>query len=86
MSPASRHSSSPRQHRLAAALLLAVALPASALYKVVGPDGKVTYTDRPPPAAATGLPSRVTPMAPAAAPPAAALALPTELRDRKSVV
>jgi len=29
------------------ALLLAT-LPAHALYKVVGPDGKVTYTDRPP--------------------------------------
>ena len=82
MSLASRHSSSRRQRRLAAAaLLLASALPASALYKVVGPDGKVTYTDRPPPAAATGLPSRVTPMAPAAAPPATAAALPTELRQ-----
>ncbi len=32
-----------------AALLFA--LPAHALYKVVGPDGKVTYTDRPPIAA-----------------------------------
>jgi glutaredoxin len=32
---------------LAGALLLA-ASPAMALYKVVGPDGKVTYTDRPP--------------------------------------
>ena len=64
----------------AAAVLLAAALPASAQYKVVGPDGKVTYTDRPP---VTGTPaaSRVTPMAPAAAPPAAATALPTELRQ-----
>ncbi len=33
---------------LAAALLLA-APSAHALFKVVGPDGKVTYTDRPPP-------------------------------------
>ena len=34
---------------LAAAPLAAlVAFPAQALYKVVGPDGKVTYTDRPP--------------------------------------
>ena len=32
---------------LAASLVLAAA-PALALYKVVGPDGKVTYTDRPP--------------------------------------
>lgn len=31
-----------------AALLLSAAMPAMALYKVVGPDGKVTYTDRPP--------------------------------------
>lgn len=30
------------------ALSLAAASPAWALYKVVGPDGKVTYTDRPP--------------------------------------
>jgi glutaredoxin len=29
-------------------VLLVAALPAHALYKVVGPDGKVTYTDRPP--------------------------------------
>ena len=33
---------------LAAAALLAASLPASALFKVVGPDGRVTYTDRPP--------------------------------------
>lgn len=29
-------------------LLALASLPAQALYKVVGPDGKVTYTDRPP--------------------------------------
>lgn len=37
---------------LAAPILLAglfAALPAHALYKVVGPDGKITYTDRPAP-------------------------------------
>jgi glutaredoxin len=34
---------------LAAACL--AALPAWAQYKVVGPDGRITYTDRPPPAA-----------------------------------
>jgi glutaredoxin len=33
---------------LAAAFALACASPAWALYKVVGPDGKVTYTDRAP--------------------------------------
>jgi glutaredoxin len=38
--------------RLMPALVLACfALPGHALYKVVGPDGTVTYTDRPPPAA-----------------------------------
>jgi glutaredoxin len=31
-----------------AAALACVALPATALYKVVGPDGRITYTDRPP--------------------------------------
>ncbi len=38
-------------HVLAAAVAAAslfAALPAHALYKVVGPDGKVTYTDQPP--------------------------------------
>ena len=71
----------------AAVLLLAAALPASALYKVVGPDGKVTYTDRPPPATAAA-PSRVTPLAPTpaagSAPPASDTALqnlPAELRQ-----
>lgn len=33
---------------LATVATLCSALPAHALYKVVGPDGKVTYTDRPP--------------------------------------
>jgi glutaredoxin len=45
------HPSSPlggvRRTLLAAALTLG-ALPVQALYKVVGPDGRVTYTDRPP--------------------------------------
>jgi hypothetical protein len=43
---------------LALALLLCAA-PASALYKVVQPDGTVTYTDRPP---TDDQPSRVTPL------------------------
>jgi glutaredoxin len=34
---------------VALATLLLSALPAHALFKVVGPDGKVTYSDRPPP-------------------------------------
>ncbi len=33
---------------LLSALLLGLAMPAAALYKVVGPDGSITYTDRPP--------------------------------------
>lgn len=38
-----------RPHRIAlVAALLAAAAPAWALYKVIGPDGSVTYTDRPP--------------------------------------
>lgn len=32
------------------ALMVLVCLPLQAQYKVVGPDGRVTYTDRPPPA------------------------------------
>ena len=39
--------------RAAPLAALLVGLPCHALYKVVGPDGRVTYTDRPP-AAATG--------------------------------
>lgn len=40
------------------ALLLAAGLPAAAQYKVVGPDGKVTYTDRPP----TGAENKISPL------------------------
>ncbi|AKJ29866.1 DUF4124 domain-containing protein [Caldimonas brevitalea] len=62
------------------ALLLccwAAALPAHALYKVVGPDGKVTYTDRPPTEV-----SRVQPLTSSGAPAAGggASALPFELQ------
>ena len=41
-----------------AAAVAGLALPAAAQYKVVGPDGRVTYTDRPPADAA----ARVTPL------------------------
>ena len=34
---------------MAVATLLLSALPAHALFKVVGPDGKITYSDRAPP-------------------------------------
>lgn len=61
-----------------AATLAGLALPALAQYRVVGPDGRVTYTDRPP----TDASSRVTPMqrAPLNEQPAAPDALPPELR------
>lgn len=60
------------------AVALLLALPALAQYKVVGPDGRVTYTDRPPADAS----ARVTQIgARAAAPaPAAGPALPAELQ------
>lgn len=61
-------------------LLAASAGPAWALYKVIGPDGRVTYTDRPP----ADLSSKVTPLgrdglAPPPTGPEAAL--PAELRQ-----
>ncbi|MBX3601053.1 MAG: glutaredoxin family protein [Rubrivivax sp.] len=62
---------------LGAALLVLGALPASALYKVVQPDGSVTYTDRPP---ATGN-ARVTPLGRNLEPVAAEPAMPLELRQ-----
>lgn len=69
-------------HRSApvAALLIALtlALPAAAQYKVVGPDGSITYTDRPVPPAAGGQVQamrRATPSGAANGP-----ALPTELQ------
>lgn len=60
-----------------AALLVLTALPASALYKVVQPDGSVTYTDRPP---ATGN-ARVTPLGRNLEPAAPEPTLPLELRQ-----
>lgn len=61
--------------------LVVLAAPAAAQFKVIGPDGRVTYTDRP---SASGgdrvMPlSRVVAAAPATAEPAAAL--PIELRQ-----
>ena len=67
------------RHAIGLLALLCAALPAQALYKVVGPDGRVTYTDRPP---AGTQPQQVTPMAPGArGGQSAAAALPTELRQ-----
>lgn len=61
---------------LAGWTLLLAALPASALYKVVGPDGKVSYTDRPP----LGLENKVQPINGAQQPVTTGVALPLELR------
>lgn len=59
-------------------LLLMGALPAVAQYKVVQPDGSVTYTDRPP---VDNQPARVTPLSRSGAPRAAESGLPLELRQ-----
>lgn len=74
----------PTTLRLLAATALALsALPAAALYKVVQPDGSVTYTDRPP----VDANARITPLnrsGAATVPPVASPAappLPAELRQ-----
>ena len=66
---------------LAALLLLLLLLvgTASAQYKVVGPDGRITYTDRPPAAAATRLPGTARAAGAAAEPVSADL--PFDLRQ-----
>ena len=64
----------------AAAALTLLAIPAWAQYKVVGPDGSVTYTDRPP----AGANVRITPIgrnAPPAPTDAGPQGLPIELRQ-----
>lgn len=58
---------------------LLTALPSFALYKVVGPDGKVTYTDRPPATQATSA-GKVQPLSSSGV-PVADDALPFELRQ-----
>ena len=64
-----------------AALALAIlALPSHALFKVVAPDGTVTYTDRPP-APSVGRPTPLGKQAPAADASAALANLPLELRQ-----
>ena len=69
-----------------AGVLLATSLPALALYKVIGPDGSVTYTDRPPVSAT----ARVSTMGRSGAVSAEAVgasveaALPFELRQATS--
>ena len=64
--------------RIAPLAMLLVALPSLAQYKVIGPDGKVTYTDRQP----TPGQGKVTPIAGRAAAVATGdAALPLELRQ-----
>ena len=48
MRPEAAFQSSAWRQALIAVALAGLALPAAALYKVVGPDGRITYTDRPP--------------------------------------
>jgi glutaredoxin len=63
-------------------LLALAALPAHAVYKVIGPDGKVTYTDTPPPA---GSENKVKPLSVSSGGGAPSLAgLPVELRQAVS--
>jgi glutaredoxin len=72
----------PRLPLLRAALCAAACLaagPSFALYKVVGPDGRITYTDRPPSASQ----GRVSPLGGRAAAEAEP-ALPAELREAAS--
>jgi glutaredoxin len=64
-----------------AALALAIfALPSHALFKVVAPDGTVTYTDRPP-APSAGRPTPLGKEAPTTDASAALASLPLELRQ-----
>jgi glutaredoxin len=64
----------------AALVLAVVALPSQALFKVVAPDGTVTYTDRPP-AASVGKPVPLGKEAQAVDAAAALASLPLDLRE-----
>lgn len=66
--------------RCVSLLALLCASAAHAQFKVVGPDGKVTYTDRPPAAAE----SKITPLSARGTPVAAEVAMPLELRQAMS--
>lgn len=62
--------------RLVVLAVVAVCAPVQAQYKVVGPDGKITYTDRPPSPAE----GKATPLGARGGGTAAEVPLPTELR------
>ena len=64
----------------ASCIAMLAASPVHAQYKVVGPDGKVTYTDRAP----APVDGKVTSVGNRAAPAAADVALPQELRQATS--
>jgi len=66
---------------LAVAALTALPALAQGVYRIVGPDGRVTYSDQPPPANA---PARTVPGTGPAASQGAAAALPFELRQATS--
>lgn len=69
----------PLTYSIATLALLSLALPGHAQFKVVGPDGRITYTDRPPPAeVGRAAPDR---RDAAGAEQAAAASLPFELRQ-----
>jgi hypothetical protein len=74
----SRHTFMPKPLWCIAALaMLLAAAPSHALYKVIGPDGRVTYTDRPPNASE----GKATPMGSRDAPVSNDIALPLDLRQ-----
>ena len=77
--PDDAHATLPAAFRPALALAV-LALPSHALFKVVAPDGTVTYTDRPPPASA-GRPAPLGKEAPGTDASAALANLPLELRQ-----
>ncbi len=64
------------------ACVLAGPVLAQGVYRIVGPDGKVSFSDQPPPAA--GASNRPNSSATPAAPPSPAAALPFELRQINS--
>ena len=75
---------SPVQLFIALAILLATATVAAQVYKWVDKDGKVQYTDTPPPASATKTEAKKIDTSPAAVPaaPPAAATPPKSLQDR----
>jgi glutaredoxin len=80
MNPVRTLPSMPTRFGWAAVVLLLAALPCQAQYKVIGPDGKVTYTDRTP----TATDGKVTSLGARPVPVTGDTALPPELRQAAS--